>query len=69
MVTHGSSGDAFWSIVKNGAEKAGKDMGVQLTYESDGDPQKQSQLIDAAINRAMETALVSIAPAEGNGEA
>jgi simple sugar transport system substrate-binding protein len=32
------AGDAFWSIVKNGAMQAGKDMGDNVTYQSDGDP-------------------------------
>src|SRR6185369_14538284 len=36
VVTHGSSGDAFWSIVKAGAQKAGTDLGDTVTYESDG---------------------------------
>jgi simple sugar transport system substrate-binding protein len=61
VVTHGGAGDAFWSIVKNGAQKAGKDMGVDLTYESDGDPQKQAQLIDAAVNQKVDGLVVSMA--------
>jgi simple sugar transport system substrate-binding protein len=61
VVTHGAAGDAFWSIVKNGAEKAGKDMGVSLTYSSDGDPQKQAQLIDAAVNQKVDGLVVSMA--------
>ena len=61
VVTHGSAGDAFWSIVKNGAEKAGKDMGVTVTYSSDGDPQKQAQLIDAAVNQKVDGVVVSMA--------
>jgi simple sugar transport system substrate-binding protein len=61
VVTHGSSGDAFWSVVKAGAEKAGKDMGDQVSYQSDGDPQKQSQLIDAAVNQKVDGLVVSMA--------
>jgi simple sugar transport system substrate-binding protein len=61
VVTHGSSGDAFWSIVKAGAQQAGKDMGDNLTYESDGDPQKQAQLIDAAVNQKVDGIVVSMA--------
>jgi simple sugar transport system substrate-binding protein len=38
VVTHSGAGDAFWSIVKNGAMQAGKDMGDDVTYQSDGDP-------------------------------
>jgi simple sugar transport system substrate-binding protein len=61
VVTHGGAGDAFWSIVKAGAQKAGGDMGDNLTYESDGDPAKQSQLIDAAVNQKVDGLVVSMA--------
>jgi simple sugar transport system substrate-binding protein len=61
VVTHGAAGDAFWSVVKAGAEKAGKDMGETVSYQSDGDPQKQSQLIDAAVNQKVDGLVVSMA--------
>lgn len=61
VVTHGASGDAFWSVVKAGAERAGKDMGNTVSYQSDGDPQKQSQLIDAAVNQKVDGLVVSMA--------
>lgn len=61
VVTHATAGDAFWSIVKAGAEKGGKDMGDTVTYESDGDPQKQAQLIDAAVNQKVDGLVVSMA--------
>ena len=61
VVTHGSAGDSFWDVVKNGATQAGKDMGVKVSYQSDGDPQKQSQLIDAAVNQKVDGLVVSMA--------
>lgn len=61
VVTHGSAGDAFWSVVKNGAEQAGEDLGVNVEYQSDGDPQKQSQFIDAAVNQEVDGLVVSMA--------
>jgi simple sugar transport system substrate-binding protein len=61
VVTHGAPGDAFWSVVKAGADKAGKDMGDKVSYQSDGDPQKQSQLIDAAVNQKVDGLVVSMA--------
>ena len=51
VVTHGSAGDAFWDVVQNGAKAAGEDLGVSVDYQSDGDPQRQAQLIDAAVNQ------------------
>ena len=61
VITHGSAGDAFWDVVQNGAEQAGKDLGVTVDYQSDGDPQKQSQLIDAAVNQDVDGLVVSMA--------
>ena len=61
VVTHGSAGDAFWSVVKVGAEQAGKDEGVHVTYQSDGNPQTQAQLIDAAVAQKVDGLVVSMA--------
>ena len=65
VVTHGGAGDSFWSIVKAGAEQAGKDMGDKVSYESSGDPNAQSQLIDAAVNQKPDGLVVSMANPEG----
>ena len=49
MYTHGDGG-AFWSVAKKGAEKAADDLGVKLDYqESNNDPAKQAELIEAGI--------------------
>jgi len=61
VITHGSAGDAFWDVVQNGAEAAGEDLGVSVDYQSDGDPQRQVQLIDAAVNRDVDGIVVSMA--------
>jgi simple sugar transport system substrate-binding protein len=61
VVTHGSAGDAFWDVVQNGADAAGEDLGVSVDYQSDGDPQRQSQLIDAAVNQDVDGLVVSMA--------
>jgi len=61
VVTHGSAGDAFWDVVQKGAEAAGKDLGVEVDYQSDGDPQRQSQLIQAAVNQHVSGIVVSMA--------
>jgi simple sugar transport system substrate-binding protein len=51
MITHGA-GDAFWAVVKKGALKAAKDLGVKVNYsESFNNPQKQAQLIGTAVAR------------------
>jgi simple sugar transport system substrate-binding protein len=61
VVTHGSAGDAFWDVVQNGAEAAGDDLGVTVDYQSDGDAQRQAQLIDAAVNQEVDGLVVSMA--------
>jgi simple sugar transport system substrate-binding protein len=61
VVTHGSAGDAFWDVVQNGAQAAGEDLGIEVDYQSDGDPQRQSQLIDAAVNEQVDGLVVSMA--------
>ena len=61
VITHGAAGDTFWDVVKKGSEQAGKDEGVTVNYQSDGDPAKQSQLIDAAVNQKVDGIVVSMA--------
>ncbi|MCW2507215.1 MAG: Monosaccharide transporter substrate-binding protein family, partial [Modestobacter sp.] len=43
------------------AEAAGSDLGVSVDYQSDGDPQRQSQLIQAAVNQGVDGIVVSMA--------
>ncbi|MFK0239730.1 MULTISPECIES: sugar ABC transporter substrate-binding protein [unclassified Microbacterium] len=65
VVTHAAPGDAFWDRVKSGAEKAGADYGADVTYNSDPDPAKQSQLIDNAIAQGVDGIVVSMANPDG----
>ena len=61
VVTHAAPGDAFWDVVKSGAEAAGKQEGVKVTYAGDPDPAKQSQLIDNAVAQKVQGIAVSMA--------
>ncbi|GLZ31473.1 sugar ABC transporter substrate-binding protein [Lentzea sp. NBRC 105346] len=61
VVTHGSAGDAFWNVVKNGASDAGKQLGVTVDYTSDGDPGAQAKLIDNAVSQKVGGIVVSMA--------
>ncbi|UOY00843.1 sugar ABC transporter substrate-binding protein [Blastococcus sp. PRF04-17] len=61
VITHGSAGDAFWDVVQNGAVAAGEELGIEVDYQSDGDPQRQAQLIDAAVNQDVDGIVVSMA--------
>ena len=60
MVTHSDEG-SFWSVVKKGAEAASKSEGVKLVWSpSNNDPQKQAQLIDAAVSQKVDGLAVSV---------
>jgi simple sugar transport system substrate-binding protein len=60
MVTHSDEG-SFWSVVKKGAEAASKAQGVKLVWSpSNNDPQKQAQLIDAAVSQKVDGLAVSV---------
>ena len=59
VYTHGDGG-AFWSVAKKGAQRAAKDLGVKLDYqESNNDPQKQAQLIEAGATGGCDGMAVS----------
>ncbi len=59
VYTHGDGG-GFWSVAKKGAQKAADDLGVTLDYqESNNDPQKQAQLIEAGVSAGCKALAVS----------
>jgi simple sugar transport system substrate-binding protein len=61
VITHASEGDAFWSVVQNGAQDAGRDLGIEVTYEGDGKPDAQAKLIDNAVAQGKTGIVVSMA--------
>ncbi|MFF5207721.1 sugar ABC transporter substrate-binding protein [Streptosporangium sp. NPDC000396] len=69
VITHAGAGDAFWDVVKNGAEAAGKQYGVTVSYQGDGDPARQSQLIDQAVSQKVDGIVVSMANPDALKEA
>ncbi|MBU3031270.1 sugar ABC transporter substrate-binding protein [Paracoccus marinaquae] len=62
VVAHGQANDPFWSVVKNGAAKAGEDSGANVEFRSPEtfDMVQMSQLIDAAVNQEPDGLVVSI---------
>ena len=65
LVVHAVPGDAFWDVVKSGAEAAGALYGSTITYQGDPDVQKQSQLIETAIAAKVDGIIVSMANPDG----
>jgi simple sugar transport system substrate-binding protein len=61
VITHGSEGDAFWSVVQNGAQDAARDLGVKVSYLADGDAGAQAKLIDNAVAQGKTGLVVSMA--------
>jgi simple sugar transport system substrate-binding protein len=62
VVTHGQASDPFWSVVKNGIDRAAEDMGVTVTYQAPQvfDMVAMSRLIDAEVARKPDGLIVSI---------
>ena len=71
VVAHGQANDPFWSVVKNGVEKAGKDTGANVEFRSPEtfDMVQMGQMIDAAVNQEPDGLVVSIPDADALGPA
>ncbi len=66
VVSHGQGSDPFWSVVKNGVDQAGTDMGVTTEYQAPQtfDMVAMGQLIDAAVASDPDGLVVSIPDAD-----
>lgn len=62
VVSHGQASDPFWSVVANGLEDGGREMGVQVEYQAPTtfDMVRMSNLIDAAVASRPDGLLVSV---------
>ena len=67
FVTHGQSGDPYWSVVKNGMDDAAKTLGVKAEYLAPEtfDMAKMAQMIDAAAASKPDGLVVSIPDRRG----
>ncbi|MFI6038992.1 substrate-binding domain-containing protein [Streptomyces sp. NPDC051315] len=61
LVTHGGKGDAFWELVREGAEAAAAKDGVDLTYASDAGAAGQAELVREAIRDRVDGIAVTLA--------
>jgi simple sugar transport system substrate-binding protein len=66
FVTHGQSGDPYWSVVKNGMDDAAKALGVTAEYLAPEtfDMAKMAQMITAAAASKPDGLVVSIPDAD-----
>lgn len=70
FVTHGQSGDPYWSVVKNGMDDAAKTLGVKAEYLAPEtfDMAKLAQMIDAIAASKPDGLVVSIPDAAAISE-
>ncbi len=70
VVSHGQAADSFWSVVKNGVDRAAQDMRVTVEYQAPQtfDMVAMSQLIDAAVASNPDGLVVSIPDADALGD-
>ncbi|MET7652942.1 substrate-binding domain-containing protein [Streptomyces sp. NPDC005486] len=61
LITHGAKGDAFWELVRKGAEAAAAKDGVDLTYASDSDADGQAELVREAVSDRVDGIAVTLA--------
>ncbi|PNG16843.1 substrate-binding domain-containing protein [Streptomyces cahuitamycinicus] len=61
LVTHGGKGDAFWDLVRRGAEAAAAKDGIDLTYASAADPAAQADLVRDAVRAEADGIAVTLA--------
>jgi simple sugar transport system substrate-binding protein len=61
MITHQSPGDAFWDIIRHGAEAAAAKDNVSLVYSNDQSASGQAVLIQNAIDQHVDGIAVTLA--------
>ncbi|MFI6207776.1 substrate-binding domain-containing protein [Streptomyces sp. NPDC051041] len=61
LVTHGGAGDAFWDLVRKGAEAAAAKDGIDLAYASDPDTAGQAELVRDAVRDKVDGIAVTLA--------
>ncbi|MDQ0936712.1 substrate-binding domain-containing protein [Streptomyces turgidiscabies] len=61
LVTHQAPGDAFWDIVRKGAQAAADKDNIKLVYSADPDAGNQSNLVQNAIDQKVDGIAITLA--------
>jgi simple sugar transport system substrate-binding protein len=61
MITHEVPGDAFWDIIRKGAEAAAAKDNIDLRYSADPEAPNQANLVQAAIDSKVDGIAVTLA--------
>ena len=64
LITHGAPDDAFWELVREGAQTAAAKDGIRLTYKSDPDAKGQAGLVRDAIADGVDGIALTLAKPE-----
>ncbi|MGW7044665.1 substrate-binding domain-containing protein [Streptomyces avermitilis] len=64
LVTHGERGDAFWDLVRKGAQTAAAKDNIELTYVSDATGAGQAELLRDAVRDRVDGIAVTLAKPE-----
>ncbi len=61
MITHGVPGNAFWDLVRKGAETAAAKDNIELRYSADPEAPNQANLVQAAIDSKVDGMALTLA--------
>ena len=61
MITHGVPGNAFWDLVRKGAETAAAKDNIELRYSADPEAPNQANLVQAAIDSKVDGIALTLA--------
>jgi simple sugar transport system substrate-binding protein len=61
MITHGVPGNAFWDLVRKGAETAAAKDNIELRYSADPEAPNQANYVQAAIDSKVDGIAVTLA--------
>jgi simple sugar transport system substrate-binding protein len=61
MITHGVPGNAFWDLVRKGAETAAAKDNIELRYSADPEAPNQANLVQSAIDSKVAGIAVTLA--------
>jgi simple sugar transport system substrate-binding protein len=64
MITHGVPGNAFWDLVRKGAETAAAKDNIELRYSADPEAPNQANLVQAALDSKVAGIAVTLAKPE-----
>lgn len=67
MITHGVPGNAFWDLIRKGAETAAAKDNIELRYSSDPQAPNQVNLVQSAIDSKVDGIALTLAKPDAVG--